>query len=543
MPQFHRIASGLVLLLGWAGALPASAESIMRSSVTSVVLYPGAAAVERSAHVTPSTTEVVFSCLPEGLDAESLRAEGGAGITLGEIRATSVSASNGLVACRHTAVDDRIRAMEDQRASVAAEQEANEITATFLKSIKGSGEEHSSGVTDLRNLPASSDALRRTAEATLAKRQAFERKLEDLDRELEALRDERDKQNTKTQNYQNVTVALRSDRAADLRLIYQVNQAGWTPRYRALLDTATGRVTLEREAQIAQSTGESWEGVRMRLSTVQPRANVTPPEPQTMRVGILAPPAPRDAQGAVGSARMYAAAPAAAAPAPVAASVAPQKSAPPLFEASAFVGVYATEFVVATPVTLPSDGQRLNVTLDRTPLASTLKVRTTPSLAQVAYLIVEAERQPGVWPRGALSLVRDGSGVGSIANWSPQDSEHFSIPFGRDDLVKVTLEPKTQFNSSSGVFGGRSERRIAAAYNVENLHATAIALEILEASPVSTDEQVEVKKTFSPPITLEAWEDRPGVVAWQIPLGPKAKTHVEAQYAITAPKDARTFGY
>ena len=535
-----RAAVSCVLGLVLAGAAAPghgadSTERTERVAVTAVTLYPGSASVERTAQVTPGTTEVVFACLSAGLDAQTLRALAPPEVRIGEIRINKVTASTGLDGCRHTGVDDRIRSLEDEQAAVAADQEANEVLAAYLKSLKGAAEDRNGAVTDLRSLGASSEALRRTAEQTFRKRQAFARRIEELDRQLAEAVDERERLNTKNQNYETVVVHVRAERPGEVRLIYQVNQAGWTPTYRAQLDTASGALTIERGALIAQASGEAWSGVRMKLSTAQPRANIAIVAPQSWQVGIAAPVAAK-AYAPSGAAML-------AAPAPAPAASRAQAATEPLFEASAFQGVYATEYTVASPVTLPGDAQRLAVVLERQPVTAKLTVRVVPREEAAAYLVVESERQPGVWPRGQLVLVRDGAVVGSLPSWSPEDGDHFSIPFGRDDLVRVTSLPKSNFNATSGLFGGRIERRIGNDYELQNLHTAPIALEVLEASPVSTDEQVEVKRVFEPPVSVDGWNDRPGVVAWRQQLAAQGKAHFESEYTIKAPKDARVTGF
>ena len=67
-----------------------------------------------------------------------------------------------------------------------------------------------------------------------------------------------------------VTVTLATDREAELRLSYQVRGTGWQPTYRATLDAAKPSVLLERQALVAQNSGEDWSNVQLTLSTGQP---------------------------------------------------------------------------------------------------------------------------------------------------------------------------------------------------------------------------------------------------------------------------------
>ena len=84
-------------------------------------------------------------------------------------------------------------------------------------------------------------------------------------------------------------VSMAIDFGAVVRLVYQINGPGWAPTYRASLDTRTHALSLERQAQVAQATGEDWVGVPLRLSTGQPRRGTTGPQPRPWRVGIAEP--------------------------------------------------------------------------------------------------------------------------------------------------------------------------------------------------------------------------------------------------------------
>src|SRR5262249_43128357 len=73
-----------------------------------------------------------------------------------------------------------------------------------------------------------------------------------------------------------VKVFVSADGTLDAGLVirYQVRTASWTPFYDARLSTGTRdqppRLQLVRRASIQQKTGESWEDVRLALSTARP---------------------------------------------------------------------------------------------------------------------------------------------------------------------------------------------------------------------------------------------------------------------------------
>jgi hypothetical protein len=97
--------------------------------------------------------------------------------------------------------------------------------------------------------------------------------------------------------------------------------------------------------------------------------------------------------------------------------------------------------------------------------------------------------------------------------------------------------PSQQTRGSTGFIGTRSERRISHAYVVENRRRSAIALEVLEASPVSSDEQITVTRQFEPAVRPGFWQEQPGIVVWAQTLAPGQTARFSADYLISHPKD------
>src|SRR2546423_12153362 len=67
--------------ISWAGAVLAQDAG----RITRVVLYPGSAAIERSARVVAGSNKVEMTGLPANFDLRSLRVEAGPGIVVGEV--------------------------------------------------------------------------------------------------------------------------------------------------------------------------------------------------------------------------------------------------------------------------------------------------------------------------------------------------------------------------------------------------------------------------------------------------------------------------
>jgi uncharacterized protein (TIGR02231 family) len=530
-----RAALGAMALLSLSGSLAAQTAQppYADSRITQVKVYPGSATVERTARVAAGSKTLTFACLPAGLDVQSLQVSADAAVRIGE---TSVLTEQRSLSarCSATALDGRIRELEDQKDVLQAETDALGLVTGYLKGVSGAGDEASGkrNALDAKNLAALADALRRTGQDALLKQHQISRRQGDIDKQLNPLLAERTRLQGAGGNVTAVTVTLAAASDATVRLSYQVYGPGWTPAYRALLDTTSRKVRIERQALVAQATGEDWRGVKLVLSTGQPRRETAGRLPTPWRIGIE-PPARND----LARDRFASMTAMEAAPAPATATVAPLRQ-EPLFDVSVFNNSFATEFSVPQTIDVPSSGQRVAMALGQHEDVARLAVRTSPRIDASAFLIAEMAVPAGVWPSGPMQLYRDGAFVGN-GRWNASEDARLTLSFGRDELLRVEVEPERDNQGSSGFIGSRGERKVQRAYLIENRHRSPMAVQVLEAAPVSIDEQVRVAAQFAPQPAELAWNKQPGVAMWSVDLDAGKSLRVAADYVISYPKEAR----
>lgn len=511
---------------GWAQpAVPTE------SRIEQVTLYPGSATVQRVAKLAAGSKKFTFNCLPGSLDVQSLAVAADASVRIGELSVLNEE-REATPACAGTLLDTRIRELEDKKALLAAETDGINLVTAYLKGLTtaDSGPTGARLVADPKSLAATAEVLRRTGQDAMARQHQLNRQREELDRALKPLLAERGRVLAGRARVVSVSVTLDAPRETELHLTYQISGPGWTPTYRALLDTRTKALRLERQAQVAQATGEDWLAVPMRLSTGQPRHGTTGAQPYPWTVRIAEP-----QKQFLHRESSLAAPPPPPAPAPIAA--APGRSSAPLFDVGVFDNAYATEFVVPQRIDVPSGGQRVTVSLGAQEAIATLLTRTSPLLDASAWLVAELPQPAGVWPTGALQLYRDGAYVGADTLRAAVRG-NLSLSFGRDERVVVRVEPQKDTRASTGFVGSRAERIVARAFTVENRHNTPIQLQVLEASPVSADERVVVENTFDPVPAATAWNEQLGLVLWTMRLDAAKTARFAASYAIRYPKDA-----
>jgi uncharacterized protein (TIGR02231 family) len=521
------------LLLASLLPIAVQAQSSPASRVDEVLVYPGGAQVTRLASVAAGARELVLHCLTARFDPESLQVSAPPGVNLGPVQIETLPRERA-PDCGKGPLDEDLRKLEARRDAIAAELGALDTGLGYLKAL-GSGEARG---TPAAGIAATADSIRKTAQDTLARQAQLRRQQEELDRQLAPLQGERERLASANPQWRSLRVRLSTAKEAELKLSYRVTQAGWAPSYRALLDTASGALSLERLAQVSQQSGEDWQDVKLRLSTAQAstRVGVGLPRPWTLDIvkpqqAELARPAP-----------MFAAQPA---PSPASLAVTGSRAAEqPLerFDLSVFQGAHATEFTLPMRVNIASGTQRASLTLGTEKLQAKLIARVQPQVEAAAYLVADLARPAGSWPRGTVQLLRDGALVGSSGLNVAGSEERLELPFGRDDGLRVQVEPEQKNAGNTGFIGVRAEQRYARGYVVENRHANAVTLQVVEAAPVSQHEDIKVQAQFSPAPATQSWRQQPGLVLWEQPLAAGQSQRFMAEYVISAPKEANVMG-
>lgn len=500
------------------------------SRITRVTLYPGAATVERVARVTAGATKLELAGLPASFDVRTIRVEADNGIRLGEFTVQDV-ASTEAINPRQAELEAKIEALGDQLAQLDIERQSAELVTAYLKELGTPAENGKAASPEGRNLSATLDAIRQGGSDAFSRIQKVALQKRALEKQQAALQRELAKISDRNRDSRRLNLSLAAERNGEIRISYQLNGPGWQPVYRATLDSASAHVEIERQALIAQNSGEDWSNVALRLSTGQPRSAPQGQPPRPWNISI------REPQPVAAYAAKPMAMPAAA-PAPLAR----RSSEEALFNVTELQGAFATEFEVPARISLPSDGRKVTVSLARQSLPMKLRVQVVPRQDASAFLVAAGERPQGVWLPGDVQLYRDGAYIGAT-RWNAQDGDKLELPFGRDDLVRVTVNQGKQMNSSSGFIEQRRERQIASEYVVSNQHRQPVELLLLEPSPVSNNEQLKVESRFTPQPVRQDWDSKPGVVAWEqtLPAGSTRKFGVD--YRITWPKDALVSGF
>src|SRR6266581_157858 len=524
--MLHRWKSNGVVLVAMS-IVCGAAIAQDASRITAVTLYPGSATVERSARVVPGTTRLEISGLPANFDPQTVRLEADPGVRIGEV-STQDQSRTAASSAREAAIEEKIQALKDRQAVLEVDARSAQMTAEFISRLGAPAGEKPAPIPSARSLAETIEAVRRGGSDAFGRIQKVQVQKREIDKQVRALERDLARLKSGAKDVRTIAVGVSAERPGEVRVSYQVNGAGWRPAYRAGLDSAGSKVSLERQGAISQTTGEDWTNVKLKLSTGQPRLSPQGTEPRPWKLSLLEP-----RSGLVSGYATNLA----AALMRESRKVDELRQEAPLEVQTTF----ATEFEVPGTVSLPSDGRRLTVSLAKLSLPAKMRLRVVPRLDAQAVVTAEAERPEGVWLAGDIQLYRDGNYVGATS-WNPQASAALVLPFGRDSLVRVKVDRAKDRNGSGGLIGQRNEREVSDLYTLTSHHKTPVELLVLESSPVSTNDQIKVEAKFDPKPTNENWEERQGVVAWTRAIAPNETLKFSVAYTIGYPKDGAVAG-
>ena len=545
-PHFLARAAAATLLA--LAAFESQAQDTTR--IVAATVYPDSARVERELKVPGGVRHIAMACVPGGVDVSTLQVDGDPELRLGEIR-TSPLPQTRWSECDPSPLEARVKALDAKRASLEAQRDSNELALSYLK-VWGSSAHADDRGAAVAPAPAIGKAPARPAAASrpgalagdlrqaafdiLVDQSRVKRELEALEREDTRLGDDAPPSRGKD-GWRTVRFDVWTPAAASLRVHYNVINAYWRPTYRATLDSARARLRIDRQADIVQGSGEDWGEVHVKLSTgrVHREARARLPDAWFLDVVVPRPattlsfsaPAPAPAMAGEIVQRVE-----------VTGSTIARSDRPiaPPWGANTVQSDYATEFDIAQTVTLPSDGETHTLQLATQTVAATLKRRVTPRTDRAVYLLAEAPRPEGAWPAGPLQSWVDGALVGRMP-WQPAQGDKLEVALGQDDQMHVDIESPGAFTQSRGVFGGSTERTSTAVYAIVNQHPEAVTVELLDASPVSRNEAIQVTHAYVPQPSATDWGKQPGVAEWTLAVPPRDTRRVSISHTVTASKD------
>ncbi len=546
----------LALVLS-ASAGPAQFRYESESRVTDVTVYTDRALVKRIAQLDlrPGETTLVLKDLPANLWDNSLQVSGTgpAGTSVVDVQSRNVFLE--------VEPSPIIRKLEDKLTALRLEILVLEDEMTALNIDRAVLGQISKAATTLPNerdaprpsfddwrelLKFNAEESRRIQKAHRQQGQQAEAILANITATERQLQEARGRQPGR-RSVKEVTVRLAAAEAGagSVTVSYTVPGANWTPVYQARLDSTTRRVVLDYQAHVINRTGDTWDNVALTLSTAQPSAGGSAPEPFAWIV-----------QGEQRREREYMMKSrvtdmAMASPPPEMRTQAKIEAAPMAYaQATVETGLTAATFTIATPATIPADGTVTKVAVTTLDLTTGLRYATTPKLQDAAFLTTKIENNTD-YPllSGPLAAFVDGAFIANSHLETTMAGEEFELALGVDEAVAIERTLVNRFVEKIG-FGNKSTRvTYEIAIKITNHKTIPVSIELAEPLPVSRHEKIIVKlaepddSDIGGPDDNSAFtRDDEGILTWKGSLAPGAVRDMTLKFSIEHPNDLNVQG-
>ena len=548
----------VALFLATTSLTPAFAADITAlSRVDQVTVFPQGAEVTRiaEAHVAQGEHTLIFEGLPAELAAETLRVEGAGSsrLEIGSVDSKIAFLNAGSFDVERKRIEKDIETLSDERGALdqaVADAEYQKglmqqlATATLTQKPK-EGEtvildaQGLGGVLDLVGSKLAS--LGKTVLDARTRQREIDRLIEDLNRKLAELAPKED-QRLRVM----VHLTAPQETQGTFKLSYRIQNAGWQPIYDARLGEmgkdGTARIELVRRAEVMQSTAESWDNVKLTLSTARPLGATAAPDLMPMSIeGFIEGRRENYTSRGAGNADAESA-------------IVMKKDAPVLEEslsrdralfdqkqAQIEIAGFQALYGITDRVSIDNTGTAKKVRIATDGITAKLSALAAPKLDPNAYLTA-AFTLSGETPLlpGPVMLYRDGvfMGQGSLPMLSP--GEETKLGFGADDLIKVKRIEVKRRTAEEGLLSTSNVDERAFDITVKNLHQAEIPVTILDQMPYSTDEKIMVETLAGmTPASARDFERRRGVMAWTFELASQEIKVIKHGYKVSWPQDMK----
>jgi uncharacterized protein (TIGR02231 family) len=516
------------------------------SHVAEVTVFPHGAEVTRIADVELDAGPhiIVLSDLPANIIDNSLRVEGSAG---GDLEISSVDARQRFVIVGETGtngiserqrLEDEIQWLRDKKSRLQAKMETARTQKQLMIGLAGLPTREQAGREDWVGLFTLIGSKMEAASETVLKygieKRNTDRKIKNLEKQLAEM-PPKCKQRTEIRIHVNAGSSLKGE----LTIRYQANNAWWRPFYDARLGTTADAASLHivRRAEIGQRTGESWDNVKLFLSTTRPSDSSSAPQLHPMQVREVPDIVLRKSR-ARGEATLMSAP-------KLAMDAALQPAAMAEEEAVARTHPFHAIFSVPGKVSIGDTGEVKKVRLaEARNFKPELVVRAVPKADPAAYIYASFvhDAGPALLP-GGVALYRDGVFVGTGKLPLVNAGQKHDLGFGIDEAVKISRDEIKRSKGKEGIIisGNIDERYFKT--RVRSYHKMPVKVIIVDQVPYSTNEEIRVEMlSSSTPPSRKNLKDKRGILAWDFDLDGGSSKSIHLNYKISWPKDMRIIG-
>lgn len=518
------------VLLTFIAPSAAADDIAVGAHIDEVKVYAQGAAVTRRAQIAipAGSHRLMFRDLPATLDADTLRISvASREVRLGAVEVEAITLKD-YVSPQERELRGRLEKLADERTVIQDEIATAETQLKLLDSLAATpAGGDSKPAVDAANLGSVLTTMSSAAGAARARIRDAKIRQRALEREAEKLNADLQKIATARKQTFEVRASIDAAAAVDagVAIEYTTEDAGWRWVYEGRLDTQARRVTLARQASVAQSSGEDWSRATLTLTTANPSEDVATPQAASLFLDLE--------EDEVYEKRAMAA-PAQADDLMQEVVVTGQRRI-----AAVSATDYLVEYRIPGRVSVASDGEPRLYPVAEEQVAVSLLARVIPAASRSAYLEALFKYEADVPMQGGeLQLYRDGAFVGLAAIEALLPGADVRLPFGADERIQVQVRDEPKQSGEKGVVSKTRIEEHRQRFEATNYHSIPITIEVVDRIPVSENKEVRVDVLKgATPASEKDLDGKAGVLMWRTETKSRETTTVRHYYSVRYPAD------
>lgn len=508
-----------------------SAEVTVKSKISNVTVFPGSAQVTRTASFNSAagTTEIIFENVSPYLNTSSIQAKGKGSFTILDVKfrykqpEVSLPVSNELppkIVRDIALLEDSLVYLNFDLNEVTTQIESYNLEKSILLNnqlVKGNGGDT---ITELKatmeyfrlrinDINSQIQKLRKQEFQLKKQQNRMSTRLADL----KAYNQQQNPAEAPKSPIPQIIVLITSDVAisGNMEISYMVNNAGWNPSYDLKTTGIEQPIQLVYKADVWQNTGEDWENVKLKLSTIMPTANNVKPVLPIFYLSYYN----YNAYNYTGtkdkkeSSRL---ASETVAGAPVAYSDDEMVDAGYAYNYTSMVQTMTNvEFDIKLNYSVPTDGQIHIIPIQNESIPTAYVYHIVPKLESQAFLIAKLTdwQKLDLLP-GKANIYFDGTFVGETQLNPNTVNDTLELALGRDRSLQIQRK-QIKNETTNKLVGSITTKTITYEITVKNTKMVKADVVIMDHIPLSTDEEIKIE--LSDKGKAKYWEST-GMLQW-----------------------------
>lgn len=194
----------------------------------------------------------------------------------------------------------------------------------------------------------------------------------------------------------------------------------------------------------------------------------------------------------------------------------------------------SVEFDIATPYSIPSDGQNYAISMETFAMPANYLYTSIPKVVEEAYLIAEiADWEQYDLLEGEANLFFEGTYVGKTVLDIQNTSDTLTLSLGRDKQVAINREKQKNYTTRQFI-GSKQEETLSWLISVKNNKPQTVRIVVSDQIPVSTLQEIEVSLIERSGAQLN---QPTGELKWEIELEPGQSRELVLTYSVKYPKN------